>query len=106
MEYMSLLQKKRRHEEDLPTWRNCQAKKLCDGVSGCVQHNYDVVTDIAMETWDTSMQQSGPPNSNHVVTITHPASAMGSIVQSSHPLQRCKRCMAGEPGHMNHIMGY
>ncbi|XP_034148781.1 uncharacterized protein si:ch211-221j21.3 [Esox lucius] len=107
MECMTPLQKKRSHEGDLPTWNNCQAKRLCNGVASCIQVEYGAGTDCAMDTWDTSMQQQGFPNRNNGVAVNHPASnMMVSAVLGGDPLQRCPRCMAGEPGHMNHIMGY
>ncbi|XP_038846618.1 uncharacterized protein si:ch211-221j21.3 [Salvelinus namaycush] len=104
MEYMTPLQNKRRHEGDLQNWKDCQAKRLCNGVGVCIQVEHGgMVTDSAMDTWDASMQQQGVPNSNSGVSINHPASNMVYAVQGS---QRCNRCLAGEPGHINHIMGY
>ncbi|XP_042172624.1 uncharacterized protein si:ch211-221j21.3 [Oncorhynchus tshawytscha] len=99
MEYMTAVQKKRRHEGDLQTRKDCQAKRLCNGVGVCVRVEHGgMVTDGAM---DASMQQQGVPNSG--VGINHPASNMVYAVQGS---QCCNRCLAGEPGHINHIMGY
>ncbi|XP_014071758.1 uncharacterized protein [Salmo salar] len=107
MEYMTPLQKKRRHEGDLQPWRDCQAKRLCNRVGVCVQVEHGgMVTDSAMDTWDASMQQQSVPNSNSGVGINHPASNMVYAVHAVQGSQRCNRCLAGEPGHINHIMGY
>ncbi|XP_041749246.2 uncharacterized protein si:ch211-221j21.3 [Coregonus clupeaformis] len=96
MEYMTPLQKKRRHQGDLQNWKDCQAKRLCNGVGVYIQVEHGaIVTDSGM---DASMQQQSVPNS-----INHPASNMVYAVQGS---QCCNRCLAGEPGHINHIMGY
>ncbi|XP_045557075.1 uncharacterized protein isoform X1 [Salmo salar] len=79
-------------------------KRLCNRVGVCIQVEHGgMVTDSAMDTWDASMQQQSVPNSNSGVSINHPASNMVYAVQGS---QRCNRCLAGEPGHINHIMGY
>ncbi|KAJ8013589.1 hypothetical protein DPEC_G00031340 [Dallia pectoralis] len=100
MECMASCERKRSHEGDLSTWNNCPSKRLCNGVAGAgdVQVEYGAGTDCAMETWDT--RQPG------YVAANNPAYNTVGTVLGGHPLQRCPRCMAGEPGHMNHIMGY
>ncbi|XP_062330709.1 uncharacterized protein si:ch211-221j21.3 [Osmerus eperlanus] len=98
MEYMRAIQKKRRHEGDLEKWNACQAKRACDGVGDYAQVEYGAVADCPMDTWESAVHQQGAPNGNGVLPLSDPT--------ASRPPQCCPRCLAGEPGHINHIMGY
>ncbi|XP_028825930.1 uncharacterized protein C10orf143 homolog [Denticeps clupeoides] len=91
------LQSKRRREEGT-VWE-CEAKRARTGTNGCTQVGCGAVAEVAMVTWDTRHQQgfqNGPrrlPND-------------AGLPEGRGPGQQCVRCMAGESGHINHIMGY
>ncbi|XP_076855553.1 uncharacterized protein LOC143510264 isoform X2 [Brachyhypopomus gauderio] len=89
-----LLQNKRRGEEDYVRWE-CQSKRMCPGLGRSVQVEYGAVTARQVDTREPPLVR--PPN--HSSTAHHITTPGGSV-----QLQRCSRCLAGEPGHINHIM--
>ncbi|XP_073774972.1 uncharacterized protein si:ch211-221j21.3 isoform X1 [Danio rerio] len=99
MDCISPMQNKRRHSGELEQWHN-QPKRQCNGLGGCGQLEYSVVVDTPMDTWDApnhSSQNGHSANVPVMQVLNAPGRAAG---------QHCSRCMAGEPGHINHIMRY
>ncbi|XP_017338125.1 uncharacterized protein si:ch211-221j21.3 [Ictalurus punctatus] len=95
MDYVNpLVQNKRQREEEHSQW-DCQPKRACTGLGRCIEVRCDVVMDSPMDSWDTpQVGHQNSANANHHVTTM----VLGTAQQS------CPRCMAGEPGHINHIM--
>ncbi|XP_047673705.1 uncharacterized protein si:ch211-221j21.3 [Tachysurus fulvidraco] len=95
MDYINPLeQNKRQREEEHSQWES-QAKRTCTEMVSCIEVKCDVMMDSQMDPWDT--QQVGHQNGaspNHRIA----AMVLGTTQQP------CPRCMAGEPGHINHIM--
>ncbi|XP_046708896.1 uncharacterized protein si:ch211-221j21.3 [Silurus meridionalis] len=90
----TLVQNKRQREEEQHCQWDSQAKKACTGLESCIEVRCDVVMDSPMDSWDT--HQNGANANAHLTR-------MGFVAAQ----QPCPRCMAGEPGHINHIMqGY
>ncbi|XP_065118636.1 uncharacterized protein [Paramisgurnus dabryanus] len=101
MDCINPMQKKRRHSEEVEQWLK-QSKRLCNGLGGCGPVEYNGVIDTPMDTWD-------PPN--HGTQNGHGANGYVPGMQVLGASGRgagqiCPRCMAGEPGHINHIMKY
>ncbi|KAI1886992.1 hypothetical protein AGOR_G00201460 [Albula goreensis] len=92
----------RRHEdlEDPGHFHN--AKRLCNGFGNHGQVEYGAVAESPMETWEN--QQQGFQNVNAV--MNHHDPNMVYAAQAGASPQMCPRCMAGESGHINHIMGF
>ncbi|XP_050979654.1 uncharacterized protein C10orf143 isoform X1 [Labeo rohita] len=94
MDCIRTMQNKRRHSGELEQWQN-QTKRQCNGLGGCGQ-----VMDTPMDTWDA---QNHSPQNGHNTSVPGmqvlPAPGRGAG-------QHCPRCMAGEPGHISHIMRY
>ncbi|XP_075934441.1 uncharacterized protein LOC142933986 [Anarhichas minor] len=81
-----VLQKKRRLETEVEPW-SCRAKRVCLGME--LQ-----VTERPMET-------------SHTFTVSNQQQEQQvGVVRSRPPLLCCPRCLGGEPGHINHIMGH
>ncbi|KAG5262338.1 hypothetical protein AALO_G00274100 [Alosa alosa] len=99
MEYITPLHNKRRHEEEHGNWE-CQPKRLCSGVVHCRNIEYGAVGESPMDTWE--IQQQVLPNENRGNEVV----PVMSTPQGRSSAQCCPRCMAGESGHINHIMGY
>ncbi|XP_063076925.1 uncharacterized protein C10orf143 [Engraulis encrasicolus] len=95
------LHNKRRLEEEHGNWE-CQPKRLCGGLVGCGHIEYGAVADCQcpMDTWEIQPQVV-PPNGNRGTKVAPDMSAQGNRPAA----QCCPRCMAGESGHINHIMG-
>ncbi|XP_051778954.1 uncharacterized protein si:ch211-221j21.3 [Erpetoichthys calabaricus] len=99
---MFALQNKRRHEvEETSAEINQPTKRVCIdfGNAGGIQ-----VQEYPMETWD--MQES-------VQNMAHPGNIVSpSFTLNSYPYMAsrnsnsgpCLRCLAGESGHINHLM--
>ncbi|TRY99164.1 hypothetical protein DNTS_030567 [Danionella cerebrum] len=99
MDSLSLIQTKRRLDGGLEGCHN-QPKRLCNGLGGCAKAENGMVIDSPMDTWDAQ---------NHSTHNRHGASVPGMVLPSLGQAGRgqlCLRCMAGEPGHINHIMSY
>ncbi|XP_043109095.1 uncharacterized protein si:ch211-221j21.3 isoform X2 [Puntigrus tetrazona] len=98
MDCISPMQNKRRHSGDLEQRHN-QSKRLCNGLGGCGRVEYGAVMETPMDTWD---------GQNHSPQNGHSASVPGTVLPAPGrgAGQHCPRCMAGEPGHINHIMRY
>ncbi|XP_048026218.1 uncharacterized protein C10orf143 homolog [Chanodichthys erythropterus] len=99
MDCISSMQNKRRRSGEFEQWHN-QAKRPCSGLGGRGHVEYGVVVDTPMDTWDAP---------NHSPQNGHSASVPGMQVLPAPGRgagQHCPRCMAGEPGHINHIMRY
>lgn len=92
---------KRRHEDLEDRGHFHQAKRLCNGFGSCGQVEYGAVVDSPMDTREN--QQQGLQNCNSL--RNHHAQNMVYTAQAGVYPQMCPRCMAGEPGHINHIMG-
>ncbi|KAM6898189.1 uncharacterized protein PEZ65_020269 [Lycodopsis pacificus] len=80
-----VLQKKRSLETEVEPW-SCRAKRVCLGME--LQ-----VTERPMET-------------SHTFTVSNQQQEQRVGVVRSRPLLCCPRCLGGEPGHINHIMGH
>ncbi|KAL7869549.1 hypothetical protein AOLI_G00135370 [Acnodon oligacanthus] len=93
-----LLQNKRGREGDEEEW-DFQPKRVCNGLEGCVQVEYDALTESPMDSWET--QQVNPLKDT---VNNHQMSTKVLAAQNGNAQQCCPRCMAGEPGHINHIM--
>ncbi|KAG7324887.1 hypothetical protein KOW79_011203 [Hemibagrus wyckioides] len=95
MDYINPLeQNKRQREEEHSQWE-CQAKRACTELVRCIEVKCDVMMDSPMDSWDTPQvdHQNGASPNQHITTMV-----LGATQQP------CPRCMAGEPGHINHIM--
>ncbi|XP_068585466.1 uncharacterized protein si:ch211-221j21.3 [Cebidichthys violaceus] len=81
-----VLQKKRSLETEVEPWSS-RAKRVCLGVA--LQ-----VTECPMET-------------SHTFTVSNQQQEQPvGVVRSRSPVLCCPRCLGGEPGHINHIMGH
>ncbi|XP_066522605.1 uncharacterized protein si:ch211-221j21.3 [Hoplias malabaricus] len=99
MDYVSaLLHNKRGREGDHEAW-DYQPKRVCNGLESCVQIECGALTASPMDTWET--QQVSLLKDNN---ISQHASSKGLAAQNGGAQQCCPRCMAGESGHINHIM--
>ncbi|XP_051968579.1 uncharacterized protein C10orf143-like isoform X3 [Xyrauchen texanus] len=101
MDCISPMQNKRRRSGELEQWHT-ESKRLCSRLGGCDQVEYGAVMDTPMDTWDppNHSPQNGHGGNGHVPSmqvLAAPGRGAG---------QGCPRCMAGEPGHINHIMRY
>ncbi|XP_077056342.1 uncharacterized protein LOC143709657 isoform X2 [Siphateles boraxobius] len=100
MDCISTMQNKRRHGGEYEQLHK-QAKRLCNGLGGSEHVEYGVVVvDTPMDTWDApnhSPQNGHNANVPGMQVLPAPGRGAG---------QYCPRCMAGEPGHINHIMRY
>ncbi|XP_048026217.1 uncharacterized protein si:ch211-221j21.3 isoform X2 [Megalobrama amblycephala] len=74
-------------------------KRPCSGLGGRGHVEYGVVVDTPMDTWDAPNHSPQNGHSASVPGMVLPAPGRGAG-------QHCPRCMAGEPGHINHIMRY
>ncbi|KAJ8404852.1 hypothetical protein AAFF_G00332390 [Aldrovandia affinis] len=101
MDYMITLQNKRGREylEDREHFH--PAKRLCNGPGSCGQIEFAAVVESPMDTWEN--QKQGLQNGNTV--LNHHDPNMVHTAQAGASPQMCPRCMAGESGHINHIMG-
>ncbi|XP_066549591.1 uncharacterized protein C10orf143 [Amia ocellicauda] len=104
-------QNKRRHELELENWQHLNpAKRFCGALGRCEQFENGAVAESPMETWDP--QQPGLPQDpcvNSPASLTFTASQshdMNTVSQCGGLAQPCVRCLAGESGHINHIMGF
>lgn len=99
MDCISPMQNKRRHSGELEQRHN-QPKRLCNGLGGCGRVENGAVMEAPMDTWDS---QNHSPQNEQSASVPGmqvlPAPGRGAG-------QYCPRCMAGEPGHINHIMRY
>ncbi|XP_074484668.1 uncharacterized protein LOC141763816 [Sebastes fasciatus] len=79
--------KKRSLDPEAEPW-SCRAKRVCLGAE--LQ-----VTDCPMET-------------SHTFTVSNQQQEQQQVgvVRSRPPLLCCPRCLGGEPGHINHILGH
>ncbi|XP_040033248.1 uncharacterized protein LOC120819668 [Gasterosteus aculeatus] len=78
--------KKRSLEAEVEPW-SCRPKRVCFGAE--LQ-----VTECPMET-------------SHTFTVSNQQQEQQVRVgRSRSPLLCCSRCLGGEPGHINHIMGH
>nr|XP_046233559.1 uncharacterized protein si:ch211-221j21.3 [Scatophagus argus] len=77
--------KKRSLETELDPW-SCRPKRMC--------------LEAELQSVECPMETS------HTFTVSnqHQEQQVG-VVQSRPPLLSCSRCLGGEPGHINHIMG-
>ncbi|XP_072523626.1 uncharacterized protein [Salminus brasiliensis] len=105
MDYISpLLQNKRGREGDQEEW-DFQAKRVCNGLQSCVQVEYGTLTESPMDTWEAQqvipLKDTISSNNHHHQVQVH---AQVLEAQNGSASQCCPRCMAGEPGHINHIM--
>ncbi|XP_067286320.1 uncharacterized protein si:ch211-221j21.3 isoform X2 [Pseudorasbora parva] len=99
MDCISPMQNKRRRSGEIEQWLN-QAKRQCNGLGGRGHVEYGVVVvDTPMETGDAPHHSPQNGHSASVPGMVLPAPVRGAG-------QHCPRCMAGEPGHINHIMRY
>lgn len=98
MDFVSTFHNKRRHEDEQENW-GCQSKRLCTAVAGYGNIEYGAVGESPMDTWE--LQQHVLPNGNR----GHEVVPAMSPPQDRASGQCCPRCMAGESGHINHIMG-
>ncbi|XP_039521280.1 uncharacterized protein C10orf143 isoform X3 [Pimephales promelas] len=76
-----------------------QTKRLCNGLGGSGHVECGVVVDTPMDTWDAPNHNPQNGHNANVPGMVLPAPGRGAG-------QHCPRCMAGEPGHINHIMRY
>lgn len=116
MDYMSaLLQNKRGREGGDPEdWSFHPNKRVCNGLESCVQAEYGALTESPMDTWeiqqvshlkDTSTTTTTTIINNNNNNIHHlQVHAEELEAQNGSGPQCCPRCLAGEPGHINHIM--
>ncbi|KAM9837829.1 uncharacterized protein ACBR49_018450 [Aulostomus maculatus] len=83
MQRASLL-KKRRWEAEVMPW-SCKTKRVCLE-AGLQPDECPMETSPSLNVSNQQQQQVG-------------------VVRSRSPLLCCPRCLGGEPGHINHIMG-
>ncbi|KAL4640178.1 hypothetical protein GN956_G12192 [Arapaima gigas] len=100
MDYMVASQNKRRLEVDM---ENCHyfnpSKKLCNGLGVCNQFHHSGPVSFPMNTQEMeNVHKDNLSSSSHDTSTVYVARSNGS--------GQCPRCIAGEPGHINHIMGY
>ncbi|KAK6487340.1 hypothetical protein HHUSO_G8490 [Huso huso] len=109
MDCMLSVQNKRRHEvEDLGEWENLNqpTKRFCGGLESCIQFDNaaanDQLGECPMDTWN--MQQ--PVSSHDPRSKTANQHSSMVYANGSGSVQPCLRCMAGESGHINHIVDF
>ncbi|KAM4623828.1 uncharacterized protein ACJ7VT_004841 [Polymixia lowei] len=93
---MESLLKKRRLEGDLDPWRDSMTKRVCVRA-----------TDGPMETsWSVTSSQQQQTVFQHSNTSRRSQidSSTVDVVQAAPHC--CPRCLGGEPGHINHILGH
>ncbi|KAA0724923.1 hypothetical protein E1301_Tti014795 [Triplophysa tibetana] len=101
MDYINPMQNKRRRSGEMEQWLK-QSKRLCSGLGGCGQVEYSGVMEAPMDTWNPPNQ--GPQNGHGANGHVPGMQVLGAPGRGAG--QFCPRCMAGEPGHINHIMRY
>lgn len=95
MDYINPIQQhKRQRDEEHSQWEyHSQTKRVCLDLVRFTQVKCDVLTDSPVDPWDTLQisNRNGTSTNNHTRVV--------NTIQ-----QCCPRCMAGESGHINHIM--
>ncbi|KAK6482224.1 hypothetical protein HHUSO_G16828 [Huso huso] len=106
MDCMVSVQNKRRHDEveELGKWENFNqpTKRVCGGLESCIQFANDQLGECPMDT--LNMQQ--PVSSNDPRSKTANQHSSMVYTNGSGSVPPCLRCMAGESGHINHIMDF
>ncbi|KAG7492561.1 hypothetical protein MATL_G00016640 [Megalops atlanticus] len=100
MDYMISVQNKRRLEDLENLAHFHQNKRLCNGLASCSQVECGAVGESPMDTWEIQqqgLQKSNAVASHHETNLVYTPQGVTS--------QFCPRCMAGESGHIKHIMG-
>lgn len=107
MDYMSaLLQNKRGREGDPEDWGFNPNKRVCNGLESCVQAEYGALTESPMDTWEIQQVSHLKDTTTTIINNNNHLQVHAKVLEAQNGSgpQCCPRCLAGEPGHINHIM--
>lgn len=101
MDYLVTLHK-RRLDEQPDSWGQPDKKRPCQRLDGCFENENDIYTQLNGSSLE--LQKHGQPAGTNCSIFAQPSIDQLSFMIQRDTLKPCPRCLAGESGHINHMI--